>query len=73
MYSTCRELISCTKCIEAKQMHFNFVDVILLNYGQKHVSVTSDFFENKNTIIIMSESLHTINETYNFRLKFNVE
>jgi hypothetical protein len=54
-------------------MHFNCIDVLLLNYGKKHVSATGAFFENKNTIIIVSESLQTIKKTYNFRLKFNVE
>ena len=41
-------------------MHFNIIDVLLLNYGQKHVSATGVFFENKNTIITVLESLQTI-------------
>jgi hypothetical protein len=43
--------------MEDQQMHFKFIDVLLLYYGQQHVSATrgdlqSDCYENKNTIII---------------------
>jgi hypothetical protein len=33
-------LIICIKCIKDQQMHFNFIDVLLLYYGYQHVLAT---------------------------------
>jgi hypothetical protein len=40
--SIVRALIRCIKCIRDKQMHFNFIDVLILYYGHQHVSTSGD-------------------------------
>jgi hypothetical protein len=33
-------LAVCTKYIKVQQMHFNYIDIILMYYGHQHVSAT---------------------------------
>jgi len=53
-----KKKISCIKCIEHQEMHFNFFYVLSLCYGHRHVSAThvASFrvisLGNKSTVVI---------------------